>query len=296
MSNHTVDCEWCGQDMRATGYTLDHERDCEARPKSPSDKVTELPNPTPAEKRLLDCIDFLKTKPAEQELLDYVEQSDKVTELPSLIIFDEIGPPPDFVLQLDEEIMAEIRERFHTTGIITELEWQAAFAGRSIVTELPSEQLTPAEAARVTAAIMLEKEQEMSTDKYPEKMDCPIHGPGEGPFNPEGNYDYTQEEKEGMFAQETENRRGEQSRADPFEIHEANEVLTTFQVRDISSEVVRKYLYPDGEVVLDAPDRVFIAASGSHRIVGMDGWVTYLPAGWKAIQWLPVNPELPVAF
>lgn len=69
-----------------------------------------------------------------------------------------------------------------------------------------------------------------------------------------------------------------------------------FQVHDLSVELTRKYLYPDGEIIIDNPATLFIAASGSHRVLGEDGWVTWLPAGFKCIQWLPRDGDNPVGF
>lgn len=69
------------------------------------------------------------------------------------------------------------------------------------------------------------------------------------------------------------------------------------RVSDVEEyELSRKYIYPDGEVVIDNPWRVFIAKSGSHRVQTADGNVNYIPPGWKVLQWTPRNINDPVKF
>ena len=63
-------------------------------------------------------------------------------------------------------------------------------------------------------------------------------------------------------------------------------------VCDISSERERVYFFKDHKVEILDPVRLYVAESGSHRVVSLDGWVTYIPVGWLVISWLPY-PDAP---
>ena len=57
---------------------------------------------------------------------------------------------------------------------------------------------------------------------------------------------------------------------------------------DITSESERAYHYPDGSrFVIEAPCKLHVLETGSHRVIGQDGR-TYRPErGWIGISWLP---------
>jgi hypothetical protein len=57
---------------------------------------------------------------------------------------------------------------------------------------------------------------------------------------------------------------------------------------DISSEANRTYHYADGVTfTIDAPYKLHVTDTGSHRVVAQDGR-TYRPErGWLAISWQP---------
>lgn len=69
---------------------------------------------------------------------------------------------------------------------------------------------------------------------------------------------------------------------------------------DISNEDTRVYFYPDGSMVNVAmPDILYFKTEkrqDSHRVLGKDGWVTYIPAGWTHFRWKPSDPTDPVQF
>ena len=74
-------------------------------------------------------------------------------------------------------------------------------------------------------------------------------------------------------------------------------IVEDMRVSDVSGyEIQRRYIYPDGEVVINDPWRVFIAPSGSHRVQQLNGNVNYIPPGWKVLQWTPANVDDPVKF
>lgn len=73
---------------------------------------------------------------------------------------------------------------------------------------------------------------------------------------------------------------------------------------DVGVELFRSYLFPatlmpDGRVFqerivrVDNPKWLYVAPSGSHRIVDKDGRSHYIPAGWKHLWWLPENGQPP---
>lgn len=61
----------------------------------------------------------------------------------------------------------------------------------------------------------------------------------------------------------------------------------------ITSEANRTYHYPDGSAfTIEAPYKLYVTDSGSHRVVAQDGR-TYRPErGWIAISWQP-KPDAP---
>ena len=103
-----------------------------------------------------------------------------------------------------------------------------------------------------------------------------LDGQADYPRDGEGDFEFTPEEKEAMW--------GEELARSPYDVY------------CLRGERVRRYIYPDGEVVIDDPQELFITRSGSHRVIGPDGWVSYIPRGWKVIQWLPRDPSHPVSF
>jgi hypothetical protein len=65
---------------------------------------------------------------------------------------------------------------------------------------------------------------------------------------------------------------------------------------DISSELWRDYIYPDGKTFrVNDPLELYIV-NGSHRVVDMDG-VTYRPErGYVGIRWKPRAGKPPFDF
>ena len=58
------------------------------------------------------------------------------------------------------------------------------------------------------------------------------------------------------------------------------------EVKDISVEIYRTYVYSDGsEYTIDKPRTLHLTGSNGHRVVDADG-VAHLPQkGWLAIRW-----------
>ena len=58
---------------------------------------------------------------------------------------------------------------------------------------------------------------------------------------------------------------------------------------DISSELRRTYRYAETDIIIYNPVRLYIADSGSHRVVVESGEVIHIPAGWLVggLSWLP---------
>lgn len=57
---------------------------------------------------------------------------------------------------------------------------------------------------------------------------------------------------------------------------------------DITSEQFRIYAYADGgRYRINAPDRLYVLPSGSHRVIDEDGIVHRPTPGWLAISWKP---------
>lgn len=144
------------------------------------------------------------------------------------------------------------------------------------------------------------KEIEMSINdgmgaEAPDTVDFHLSGQSE-----DEDRNYTPEEKEAIWREElveaelTGNQRGERDRITG---RDADGVaMNQFKVLDLTGEAVRKYVYADGEIIIDDPQRLFIAESGSHRVEGEDGWLTYIVPGWRCIQWYPKDSEKPLAY
>jgi hypothetical protein len=74
-----------------------------------------------------------------------------------------------------------------------------------------------------------------------------------------------------------------------------NLILTNnpnLEFRDISAELWRTYVYPDGsEVTIKHPVAVALThtskpfGGGSHRVVDRDGIGHYVPSGWNHLFW-----------
>jgi hypothetical protein len=58
------------------------------------------------------------------------------------------------------------------------------------------------------------------------------------------------------------------------------------EFKDISKEVWRKYLFPDGsEVLINDPDGLYVSKSGGHQVLTRDGVVHYIPNRWIELTW-----------
>lgn len=59
--------------------------------------------------------------------------------------------------------------------------------------------------------------------------------------------------------------------------------------KDISTEAWREYTFTDGYTIrINRPQKLYIADSGSHRV--FNGLMTtYIPAGWRKIEWQAVD-------
>ena len=64
------------------------------------------------------------------------------------------------------------------------------------------------------------------------------------------------------------------------------------EFKDISTEQYREYLFPDMTIVIDAPEKLNVSASGGHRIVDVTGQSHYIPPGWRRLSWR-VKPGAP---
>jgi hypothetical protein len=59
-----------------------------------------------------------------------------------------------------------------------------------------------------------------------------------------------------------------------------------YEFVDISSEVYREYIWPDGKTVLiNYPTHLAVSASG-HRLLSADGFSHYIPYGWIHLRWI----------
>ena len=76
--------------------------------------------------------------------------------------------------------------------------------------------------------------------------------------------------------------------------------------QDISDEIFRSYVFPDGQVVnVESPVAVAISVSSvrprhgschSHRVVDESGSVHYIPAGWLKLSWKNKTGTKPCKF
>lgn len=73
-------------------------------------------------------------------------------------------------------------------------------------------------------------------------------------------------------------------------------VAHVFRVYDLTSEVERVYVYSEGDIQIKDPVTLYISEAGSHRVLSKDGWVSYIPPGWRLLQWLPRDKDTPVTF
>lgn len=79
---------------------------------------------------------------------------------------------------------------------------------------------------------------------------------------------------------------GRSSRASQrlYSRREENMVKDTMQFQEITTEARRIYrLANDGVYVIEGPRRLYVAASGSHRVESADGRLHYVAAGFQAI-------------
>ena len=68
------------------------------------------------------------------------------------------------------------------------------------------------------------------------------------------------------------------------------------QVKDISGESWRKYVFKEGSIHIEEPVALQIRSSGAHAVVDSDGVVTYVPAGWRYLQWQNKVSHSPIDF
>lgn len=64
---------------------------------------------------------------------------------------------------------------------------------------------------------------------------------------------------------------------------------------DISSELVRRYIFPSGrDITIEEPLRLLVSDGGGHRVFSAEdgGTSYYIDAGWIAIEW-KVKPGHP---
>jgi len=66
----------------------------------------------------------------------------------------------------------------------------------------------------------------------------------------------------------------------------------------LTDEEYRVYTYTDGyEIRIDKPVTLFRPeGKDTHRVLDSEGLVTYIPAGWRKLQWKPMPDKNPVAF
>jgi hypothetical protein len=61
---------------------------------------------------------------------------------------------------------------------------------------------------------------------------------------------------------------------------------TTFTISDISNEIMREYIYPDGStILLNEPKQLYLKIDSGHRVICKDDSVYYIRNGWLAIKW-----------
>jgi len=66
----------------------------------------------------------------------------------------------------------------------------------------------------------------------------------------------------------------------------------------LTDEAYRIYAYTDGyEIRIEKPVTLFIPeGKNTHRVLDAEGLVTYVPEGWRQLQWKPKAGTNPVAF
>jgi len=58
------------------------------------------------------------------------------------------------------------------------------------------------------------------------------------------------------------------------------------EFKDISTEIYRKYRFPDGIIVkIDEPQFLSVSASGGHRVIDASQVCHYIPTGWVELTW-----------
>jgi hypothetical protein len=66
----------------------------------------------------------------------------------------------------------------------------------------------------------------------------------------------------------------------------------TIAFTDISVELWREYVFPDGQIVrIENPTGLNVSKSGGHRLTDAQGMGHYVPAGWRHLRWLPKPGE-----
>jgi len=59
-----------------------------------------------------------------------------------------------------------------------------------------------------------------------------------------------------------------------------------FRFVDITSELFREYVYPNGaKIRIDYPMRLSVAQNNAHRLFDMNGLSYYIPPGWISVVW-----------
>ena len=62
--------------------------------------------------------------------------------------------------------------------------------------------------------------------------------------------------------------------------------LSNFRFVDISFELFREYIYPNGaKMRIENPIRLSVAKNNAHRITDASGLNYYIAPGWLAIDW-----------
>lgn len=62
--------------------------------------------------------------------------------------------------------------------------------------------------------------------------------------------------------------------------------MSALEWKDISMEEWRRYTFPNGdEVLIEAPLKLNVSASGGHRVASADGNGHYIPKGWLHLEW-----------
>lgn len=61
---------------------------------------------------------------------------------------------------------------------------------------------------------------------------------------------------------------------------------TRFQFVDITSELFREYIYPNGaKIRIEFPLKLSVAQNNAHRVFDINGLSYYIPPGWISIVW-----------